>query len=188
VLLFFGMIKPYKGIEYLIEAMPAVLAARPDARLVIAGEPLMSLGSIRHLITRLGVEHAIIWRPAFIPSSDVPRYFAAADLLVAPHVGQVGVSGVIVLSQSWGLPVVTTDVGGLPELVTPDDCGWVVPPRQPRALAAALVQAIADPGHLAEMGRRARSRLAREADWRLVAQRTTVVYQTCRPAVAAAAT
>ena len=179
VLLFFGMIKPYKGLEYLIEALPGVLAARPDARLVIAGEPLMPLAPIERMIARLGVGHAIVWHPGFVPAAEVPRYFAAADLVVAPHVGQVGVSGVVVLSQAWGLPVVTTEVGGLPELVLPDDCGWVVAPRAATALAEAIRHALADPERLAEMGRRARSRIARETDWREVARRTTALYQRC---------
>jgi glycosyltransferase involved in cell wall biosynthesis len=68
-------------------------------------------------------------------------------------------------------------VGGLPEFVEPEGCGFVVPPRSPEALSGAIRQALADPEALAEMGRRARRRIGRDHDWSAVARQTLAVYQ-----------
>lgn len=176
VLLSFGMIQAYKGLDCLIDALPRVLASWPDVRLVIAGEPLMPLGPITRQIARLGVARAVVWRPGFVPEAELSRYFAAADLLVAAHVDQVGVSGVVLTAQACGLPVVASGVGGLPEVVTSEDRGWVVPPRDPEALAEAICRALANPAEMAERAHRARASVARQHDWGDVAQRTTEVY------------
>jgi glycosyltransferase involved in cell wall biosynthesis len=175
LLLFFGMIKPYKGLEYLAGAMPAVLEKFPQAVLVIAGEPLTSLRGLEQQIRRLGVEHAIMLRPRFVPDCDVSRYFHGADLLIAPYVSG-GASGVIPLAQGYGLPAVVTRVGALPEFVEPEMCGFAVPPRSSEALASAICRALGDRETLAEMGRRARERLGRLHAWDDVARRTLELY------------
>jgi glycosyltransferase involved in cell wall biosynthesis len=175
VLLFFGMIKPYKGLDYLLDAMPRVVSAFPRVRLVIAGEPFVPLSRIERRIERLGLGESVRLRASFVPQREVASYFTAADLLVAPHV-DVAASGVVVLAQSFGLPVVTTDVGGLPEFVCPDSCGVVVPPRSADALGDAICGLLADGDQLHAVGRRGHRRLARENDWLDVARRTLEVY------------
>jgi len=176
LLLFFGMIKPYKGVEYLLAAMPGVLAQFPRAFLVIAGEPLMSLRPLEQQIAQLGLGDAVSLRPSFIPQREVPQYLRAADLLIAPYV-DVGASGVVALAQGHGRPVVVTRVGGLPEFVERDQCGFVVPQRSPEALAEAICRGLSDPEALAEMGRRAWRRIGREHRWPDVARRTLELYQ-----------
>jgi glycosyltransferase involved in cell wall biosynthesis len=176
VLLFFGMIKPYKGLEFLLEAMPGILAAYPRAILLIAGEPLMPMQAAHEQIDRLGLGGAVRLRESFIPQKEVPLYFAASDLLVAPYTA-IAASGVVAQAQTYGLPAVVTRVGGLPEFVEPEGCGFVVPPRSPEALSGAIRQALADPEALAEMGRRARRRIGRDHDWSAVARQTLAVYQ-----------
>jgi D-inositol-3-phosphate glycosyltransferase len=175
LLLFFGMIKPYKGLEYLLAAMPGVLALAPQAVLVVAGEPLMPLHPFEDQIDRLGIRDSVVLRPSFIAQGDVPLYFVAADLLVAPYL-DIAASGVIAQAQSHGRPAVVTRVGGLPEFVEPDECGFVVPPRSSEALAEAIGKALADPDRLRDMGDRARRRIAREHDWSTVARLTLEVY------------
>jgi glycosyltransferase involved in cell wall biosynthesis len=176
VLLFFGMIKPYKGLEFLLEAMPAVLAAFPRAVLLAAGEALMPMRPIHERIERLGLEDAVRLRESFVPQEEAPLYFAAADLLVAPYT-DIAASGVVAQAQTYGLPAVVTRVGALPDFVEPEGCGFVVPPRSPEALAGAICRALADSAALAEMGRRARHRIGRDHDWGAVARRTLAVYQ-----------
>jgi glycosyltransferase involved in cell wall biosynthesis len=171
------MIKPYKGLEYLLAAMPQVSLIAPGALLVIAGEPLMPMGPYQEQIERLGLRDSVLLRLSFIPQGDVPLYFAAADVVVAPYVG-IAASGVIAQAQGYGRPVVVTRVGGLPEFVEPDNCGFVVPPCSPEALARTIAEALRDPKRLIEMGERARQRIAREHDWSSVAQRTLDVYHT----------
>jgi glycosyltransferase involved in cell wall biosynthesis len=176
MLLFFGLIKPYKGLEYLLEAMPNVAAMVPDVLLLIAGEPLMPLRGLEHQIDTLGLRDHVSLRPGFVPTPEVSTYLNAADLLVAPYVS-IGASGVVVMAQGHGLPAVVTRVGGLPEFVEPDRCGIVVPPGSPAALAEAICRALGDREALAQMGERARRRLARDNDWSDVAERTLALYE-----------
>ena len=172
----FGQLKPYKGLEYLVAAMPNVAATHPDVLLVIAGEPLMPLGGLEHQIDALGLLDHVSLRPGFVPSPEVSTYLHAADLLVAPYVS-IGASGVVVMAQAHGLPVVVTRVGGLPEFVERDECGFVVEPRSAPALADAICRALADHEALRRMGDRARRRLERDNDWSDVAERTLALYE-----------
>lgn len=176
LLLAFGLIKPYKGLEDLLAAMPNVVAMFPDTLLVIAGEPLMPLAGLMRQIDELGLGDHVSLRPGFVPTSDVATYLDAADLLVAPYVS-IGASGVVVMAQAHGLPAVVTRVGGLPEFVEPDECGFVVPPRSPAGLAGAICRALGDREALAKMGDRARRRLARDNNWSDVAERTLALYE-----------
>ena len=176
VLLFFGMIKPYKGLEFLLDAMPAIRADCPRALLLAAGEALMPMRPVHEQIARLGLQDSVRLRESFVPQDEAPLYFMAADLLVAPYT-DIAASGVVAQAQTYGLPAVVTRVGGLPEFVEPEGCGLVVPPRSPDALSEGIRRLLADPAALAEMGRRARQRIARDHDWSAVARQTLAVYQ-----------
>ena len=177
VVLFFGLIKPYKGLDRLVAAMAGVVAEHPRALLLVAGEPLMPLDAIERQIDELGLRQNVSMRLGFVPSHDVPEYFGAADLLVTPYLS-IGASGVLVMAQEHGLPAVVTSIGGLPEFVEPDDCGFVVPPGDSAALAAAIRRALLDRNALAQMGERAWRRIARDNAWSDVAERTLSVYET----------
>jgi glycosyltransferase involved in cell wall biosynthesis len=180
VILFFGLIKPYKGLDRLVAAMAGVVAELPRALLLVAGEPLMSLDAIERQIDELGLRDNVSMRLGFVPSHDVRSYLGAADLLVTPYVS-IGASGVLVMAQEHGLPAVVTRVGGLPEFVEPDDCGFVVPAGDSDALADAIRRALLDRTALARMGERARRRIARDSAWPDVAERTLAVYGTSTP-------
>jgi glycosyltransferase involved in cell wall biosynthesis len=175
LLLSFGMIKPYKGLEYLLAAMPDVIARFPRVVLVIAGEPLMSLRGLERQIDALRLHDHVSLRPGFVPAHEVPSYFRAADLLVTPYTS-IGASGVVVMAQGHGLPAVVTRVGGLPEFVERDVCGIVVAPRAPDALSDGICRALGDRAELTAMGVRAWERLARENAWSDVAERTVALY------------
>lgn len=176
LLLFFGLIKAYKGLDYLLAAMPDVAARFPRALLVVAGEPLIPLRPFERQIDKLGLRDHVLLRPGFVPENIVPVYIRAADLLIAPYV-KIGASGVVVLAQGHGVPVIVTRVGGLPGFVEPDRCGFVVPPRAPRPLADAICSGLSDRAELAEMGRRGRLRLARDNRWSDVAEQTLGLYE-----------
>ncbi len=179
LLLLFGMLKPYKGLEDLLRAMPAVLVRFPRCRLVVAGEPLMPMQPVEQQIERLGIRHVVILRPSFIPQDEVAAYFTAADLVLAPY-REIAASGVVVTAQGHARAVVVTRVGGLPEFVEPDSCGLVVPPRDPASLAEAICRALADPEELTRMGERARQRIATDHDWTDVARKTLALYDAVR--------
>ncbi len=176
VLLVFGLIKAYKGIEYAIAAMPAVVGQFPRALLVIAGEPLIETERFRNQTAKLQLEESVLFRPRFVPEREVPNYLRAADMVVAPYTS-VGTSGVVILAQSYGLPVAVTRVGGLPSYVERNRSGFVVPPRDSSRLAEAICRGLSDKDELAAMGRRGRQTLAHENRWSQVAEATLDLYR-----------
>lgn len=176
IILAFGLIKRYKGIEYAIAAMPAILRKFPRALLVIAGEPLISTRGFRNQIAKSGLQKSVVLRSQFIPEKEVQHYFRAADIVVAPYTS-IGTSGVVILAQSYGLPVVVTRVGGLPEYVEPNRSGFVVPPRDSRALAEAVCSGLSDKTELAAMGIRGRQSLSQQNSWEQVAEQTLDLYR-----------
>jgi glycosyltransferase involved in cell wall biosynthesis len=166
-LVFFGRISPYKGLDVLLDAMPAVWAAQPEVTLTIAGEGELpqhdALGDPR---VRLRVEH--------VPERAVPELFAAASCAVLPY-RQASQSGAGSEAKRFGRPVIATRVGGLPELVAAGT-GRLVAPEDPRALAEAIVEVVGTPGLAAQMARAA-AESAREASWRNVAAKTVEAYR-----------
>jgi D-inositol-3-phosphate glycosyltransferase len=176
VLLFFGLIKPYKGLEYLLTALPEVLKEFPTAKLVVAGELMMPIGPLENLIDHLKIRDALDLRLVFIPQSEVAHYFHAADLVVAPYV-EISASAVVRQAQGYGLPIVATRVGGLPEMILEGESGFLVPPCSSEAIAAAICQGLRNPPMLAKMGRRAYLNLKQNLTWDQIAQVTLELYQ-----------
>jgi glycosyltransferase involved in cell wall biosynthesis len=138
VILFFGLVREYKGLKYLIEAMPRILAST-DATLVIAGEFYDDRERYVRLIKYLGIEHRIRLRDEYIPNEAVAAYFSAADLAVLPYVSATQ-SGIVQIAYGFERPVVTTNVGGLPEAVRDGRTGFIVPPEDSKALADAVIR------------------------------------------------
>ena len=180
VLLFFGFLSWYKGLDVLLRAFRAVRDALPQARLVVVGDPLKlgrgGLAACRRLARDLGVEKSLVLRAEYLPMHEVPPYFVAADCVVLPY-REVSQSGVLHLAYAFGRPVVATRVGGFPEAVREEETGLLVPPEDPAALAAALIRLLADDEARCRMGAAAR-RAAEEqsCSWAEVAERTRELY------------
>ncbi len=136
-LLFFGYVRPYKGLGVLLDAFGMFAARDDEARLLVVGEFYEDRGPYEARIDRLGLGDRVTIIDRYVPDEEVPYYFLAADLLVLPYLSATQ-SGVIQIAQSFGLPVVTTNVGGLPEVVEEGKTGFLVPPGDPEALAAAV--------------------------------------------------
>lgn len=146
VLLFFGIVREYKGLHDLLAALPEIRARLGRVQLLIAGEFWEDEGLYRTQMEQLGIEDLVRIDNRYIPNEEVCVYFAAADLLVAPY-RQVTGSAVVPLARAFGLPVVATNVGGLPATLAGDLPP--VPPADPRALAERIVtylQTRAGPG------------------------------------------
>ncbi len=143
VILFFGFVREYKGLHVLLEAMPDVLEAVPDLRLVVAGEPYADAARYREIIDHHGLHDRVQWHDEYIPSDEVPIFFSAADLVVQPYVSATQ-SGVAQIATHFERPMVVTDVGGLAESIPHEKAGFVVPPEDPSALAAAVVRFVRD--------------------------------------------
>jgi glycosyltransferase involved in cell wall biosynthesis len=176
VLLCFGMIKPHKGLHFLLEALPAILKSFPNTTLLVAGEPLMNLRPVQRLIDRLRIRGAVDLRLGFVPQADAPLFFQAADLVVVPYT-RASASAVVAQAQSFARPVVATAVGALPEFVEEPGTGFLVPPASAEALADAVCRALGDRDRLRQMGMTARARLSQRNNWTTVAEQTCALYR-----------
>jgi len=140
MLLFFGYIREYKGLKHLIRALPAIKAARPKTHLYVVGDFFENnKEEYLQLIAETNTAADLTLVDGYLPDDEVEPYFAAADLCVLPYESATQ-SGVIQISYSFGVPVVATDVGGLPEVVPDGKTGFVVPPKDQEALAAAVAR------------------------------------------------
>jgi glycosyltransferase involved in cell wall biosynthesis len=140
VILFFGNVAPYKGLEYLVEAMGLGGDSLQDCRLLIAGRlkcPASYWAAVQTRIADLGLAARIIQRVEFVPDEETEVYFKAADVLALPYT-YVFQSGVLFLGYNFGLPVIATDVGSLKEEIVEGTTGFVCPPRNPAALSEAI--------------------------------------------------
>jgi glycosyltransferase involved in cell wall biosynthesis len=107
VLLFFGMVREYKGLRDLLDAMPEIHAKLGEVILLVAGEFWEDKCSYLETIQRLGIGHSVIVEDRYIPNEEVGLYFSAADALVAPYRRATG-SGVVQMARGFALPVITT--------------------------------------------------------------------------------
>lgn len=140
-LLFFGNVRPYKGLQDLLEALPAVREQVP-ATLTVAGRFMGSEPAYRKTVRRLGLDDAVALRDAYVPDHEVAALLASADLLVLPY-REATQSGLIALAAQTGTPVVATSAGGLPQAL--GENAVIVPPRDVTALADAIVRAVRTP-------------------------------------------
>lgn len=138
ILLFFGLIRPYKGLRYLIEAMATVVRSI-DCVLVIAGEFYDSKEEYLRLIKDLGLEARVVVRDEYVKNEVVSLYFSSADVVVLPYVTATQ-SGIVQIAFGLSKPVITTNVGGLPEAVEDGRTGFVVEPQSPDKLADAILK------------------------------------------------
>jgi glycosyltransferase involved in cell wall biosynthesis len=143
-LVFFGLIREYKGLDVLVRALAEV----PEARLVVVGDPLDPVESVQRLAEDLGVDGRVEWRLGFLPDAEVPRLMHEATAVVLPY-RQLDSSGVLATAIGYRRPVVTSDVGSLGEIVREHGAGLVVPPGDVGELAAACNRLLTDDGELA---------------------------------------
>ncbi len=136
VLLFFGFIRPYKGLDLLIEAFGQLGG---DYHLLIAGEPYGSFDKYQKLIDASPNKERIHLFVEYIDNERVPLFFSASDLCVLPYKSATQ-SGITNISFHFNLPVVATDVGGLRETVRDQETGLIVPEPSGEAIAEGIRQ------------------------------------------------
>lgn len=171
-LLFFGRIWPYKGLKYLIEAMPMIINKIPTVKLIIAGRGENLQQYFPH---EIDPQHYEIIND-FIPDAQVIELFQKSTLTILPYI-EASQSGVAALSYGFDTPIIASDVGGLSEIVCHDQDGILVPPRHPQALADAIIKILENPLKLTQMQRAAQSRCQTDLNWSNIAQQTVMVYE-----------
>lgn len=166
-----GHLRPEKAHAVLVEAAALLKAEHPDLVTLIVGEGI-ERPSLEELIEQLGVGDSVRLLGA---REDVPDFLAALDVAVCCSDFEGGPLSVMEYMEAE-LPVVATDVGGLPELVAEGETGFLVPPREPAALAAATSRLLADPGMRSDFGALARRRRRERWDLDGWARRLEALY------------
>ncbi len=138
VMLFFGFIRKYKGLDLLLEAMADVRIKSAGIKLLVAGEFYEDENGYKELISSLKIQDQLILRTSFIPDSEVLHYFCAADVVVQPYKNATQ-SGVTPLAYHFEKPMVVTNVGGLPSMV-PDRKAGLVAEVNPTSIADAILE------------------------------------------------
>ena len=132
IILFFGFIRKYKGLDILLDAMKLITAnCQPptaNCKLLIAGEFYDDRKPYDEQISRLGIADQLILHTDFIPDSEVKNYFCAADVVIQPYRSATQ-SGVTPLAYHFEIPMIVTNVGGLPAMVPDDKAGLVAEPN-----------------------------------------------------------
>ncbi len=173
-LLFFGSIRPYKGLDVLLEAVAKLAGGGDDLLLLIAGKPWGDRHACRRQIDALGLGDNVRLHLDFVPADQVAPFFQAAELVVLPYRHFESQTGVGSLALAFAKPMIVTNVGALPDLV--DDPRCVVPPDDPDALAEAVRRCLRDPDRLRRMAEASR-RIARTCGWDEIADRTVELYR-----------
>jgi glycosyltransferase involved in cell wall biosynthesis len=173
VVLCFGLMRPYKGIEVLLDAWQGQGAGQgpiEDAELWIAGMPKMDIAALQARASQ-----GVRWDPRFITDEELPGYFARADLVVLPYL-QADQSGVLFTALAHGKPLLLSDVGGFPEL---GDAGAarIVPAGDALALGDALRELIADEAAREAMAAAARTAAQGRYSWEAIAEQHLKLYR-----------
>lgn len=174
VLLFFGAIRPYKGLDVLLESFNVIAEKMPDAYVVIVGRAWEPFDRYQKVIDGSTWKDRVRLHIGYIPTGEVARYFDASDLVVLPYRTFEAQSGVAMTAVSFAKPLVVTNVGALPSLQV--DADFVVPPGDASALAKAILSALESPDRLAKLQEHART-LAQSHSWGEIAIPTVEVYR-----------
>ncbi len=169
VVLSFGLLRPYKGLEVLLEAFRRV----PGAELWVVGNPRMDVTPLRALAERAGGRVRFVTR--FVEDREIPAIFRRADVVALPYLDAEH-SGVLYTGLAFGVPLVLTEVGGFPE-VAATGAARLVPPGDSRTLAETLNELVEDEAARAELAAAARAAAAGPYSWDEAAHRTLELYR-----------
>src|SRR5215212_5315513 len=172
VVLYFGVVRPYKGVDVLVEAFNQV----EDAELWVVGRPLeLSIEPLR----RIAPPHRVRFVDRYVSDAELPAFFRRADVLVLPH-RSVDVSGVLFAGLAFGKAMVLSGVGGFREIAEEHGVGMLVPPEDPDELAGAIGRLLSDDAERGRLEERALAAAAGPFSWDRIAERTARLYEQVR--------
>src|SRR2546421_772590 len=164
VAMFFGLLRPYKGLDVLLEAWRAIEA---DAELWIVGRPRMDLEPLRS-----AADARVRFVPRFVGDPEIPAFFRRADVVVLPY-REIDQSGVLFTALAFGKPLVLSNVGGFGEV----GVGRLVPPGDSAALSAALTALLTDESERRQLGEQALAAASGPYSWDRIARQTLALYE-----------
>jgi glycosyltransferase involved in cell wall biosynthesis len=175
--LLFGHIKPYKGLDLLIEAfgrLPPALQA--NARLHVVGRPYMDITPLIERAGALGIGARLTLEPRFAREEEIPALFGPGTVAVFPY-RAIEASGALTLAVAHGRPIIAARLGAFAEELVDGTHGLLVPPDDAEALAAAMVRMLTEPGLAARCAAHVRALSQAAPSWEDIGRRTTAVYE-----------
>lgn len=173
VILQFGLMREYKGIDLMIEAFAR---SRPDAELWIVGMPRMPIEPLRELAAARGVGDRVRFVDRFVSDSELGAYFERADIVALPY-RQIDQSGVLFTALAFAKPLLVTRVGGFTEIADAHGAAAAVKPNDATALAEALTTLLANPAERERLSAAAAALAGTDFSWQSIADRTAALYE-----------
>ena len=170
-LLFWGRISPYKGIEYLVSAVPIVKKHIPDLKVIIAGN-----GKFYFDVERIRNDDTYEIINRYVPNEELVELIQKSSLVICPYTDATQ-SGVIMTAYAFNKPVVASAVGGIPEVVEDGVTGRLVPPKNPQALATAIIDLLSNQQKREQMKKNIKKKCSEgRLSWDYIAKQTIEVY------------
>ncbi len=176
-LVLFGTVRPYKGADWLLQAVAQQKSWPDDLCLLIAGMPMggVSEEEMIQLRTSLGLDERVVFRFEYFEDAVVPAIFSVADMMVLPY-RAIDQSGILMAAMGAGLPVLATRVGAFEEYVT-QQTGYLTDEVNVESLSASLTQALEDREQWQEKGQAGKQKAKDEYSWDSAADQTVLFYQ-----------
>ena len=169
-------LEPKNGVEYFVRAIPLVRKINPAAQFLIVGGGFPEERiRFENLLKERKEDHAVVFT-GNVPNATMPQFYAASDIAVLPSLMEAtSISGLESLSS--GLPLIGTNIGGIPEIIAHEKTGILIEPRNPEQLAEQINRLLADEALRNRLGNAARKRIEEEFSWSVIAERTLEVYE-----------
>lgn len=174
VVLYLGRLAPYKGVQFLIEAIPEVLRELPETKFLISGAMRYDIPNLNKMVKSLKIENSIVFT-GYVPDEDVPKLYACCDVFCYPSLWE-GFGLTPAEAQSCGKPVVAFNTCAVPEVVKNKHTGLLVEPKNAEAIAKALVSLLQNKELRFRMGLEARERVLQLFSWDKAAKQTLQIY------------
>ncbi|MCK9211291.1 MAG: glycosyltransferase [Ignavibacteriaceae bacterium] len=139
VLLFFGYIRKYKGLDILLNAIPLLIKEIPNIKLLVVGESYDEFSFYENLVSELHLTNYVKMENRFVANEEVGKYYSVSDLVVLPYRSATQ-SGILNVAYGFNKPVLVTNVGGLAEFVDDKKTGIIVEPESPEAIANGIIE------------------------------------------------
>lgn len=177
MVLFLGILRPYKGVEYLLNTWKNVVRDYPDSWLIIAGiGDKEYLAKIRNMIQSLGVTSSVDAHFKFIPDNEVPLYYQATDIIVYPY-RDITQSGALLTGMAFGKPIIASAVGGFRETIQDNVNGYLVKYGDISELTGKLMYLLNNPNERDRLGKAAMEELYYNYSWDVIARKTIECYR-----------
>jgi glycosyltransferase involved in cell wall biosynthesis len=175
IVLFVGRLYHRKGLETLLRSIPPVLKEFDNVKFAISGKGFKKKEeNLKNLAKELDIEDYVKFL-GYVPDEKLPRLYSASDIFVLPAIYE-NFPFAILEAQSTGLPVISTNVGGIPEFLVDNENGFVIEPRDPKQLTQKLLTLLQNPKFAKEMGNRGRKLIEEKFDWRIITAQVIDLY------------